>query len=130
VFDGAAVLVGGAIGTSARLGIDVLVPHGDRGFPFSTLLINVVGAFALGVLIARLWPSASSWVKAGLGAGLLGSFTTFSALAVSLVALGSAGDWPTAVVYLTLSLALGLGAAALGLRLGRAPRQPIDMVDE
>ena len=130
MFDGAAVLVGGAIGTSARLGIDVLVPHGDRGFPFSTLLINVVGAFALGVLIARLWPSASSWVKAGLGAGLLGSFTTFSALAVSLVALGSAGDWPTAVVYLTLSLALGLGAAALGLRLGRAPRQPIDMVDE
>ena len=130
MLDGAAVLVGGAIGTSARLGIDVLVPHGDRGFPFSTLLINVVGAFALGVLIARLWPSASSWVKAGLGAGLLGSFTTFSALAVSLVALGSAGDWPTAVVYLTLSLALGLGAAALGLRLGRAPRQPIDMVDE
>jgi CrcB protein len=128
--DGAAVLVGGAIGTSVRLGIDVLVPHGDRGFPFSTLLINVVGAFALGVLVARLWPSASSWVKAGLGAGLLGSFTTFSALAVSLVALGSAGDWLTAVVYLSLSLAFGLGAAALGLRLASPRRRPIDMVDE
>ncbi len=130
MLDGAAVLVGGAIGTSARLGIDVLIPHADSGFPFSTLVVNIVGAFALAVLIARLWPSASSWVKAGLGAGLLGSFTTFSALAVSLVALGSAGDWPTAVAYLTLSLALGLGAAALGLRLGSPRPQPIDMVDE
>jgi CrcB protein len=130
VLDGSAVLVGGAIGTSVRLGIDLLIPHADSGFPLSTLVINVVGAFALGLLVARLWPSASSWVRAGLGAGLLGSFTTFSALAVSLVALGSAGDWATAVVYLVLSLALGLGAAALGLRLGSPRPQPVDMVDE
>lgn len=113
-----------------RLGIERLVPHGDTGFPLSTLVINIVGAFALGVLVARVWPSASSWVKAGLGAGLLGSFTTFSAFAVSLVSLSTAGDWVVALVYLTLSLALGLGAAALGLRLGSGQRQPMDMVDE
>lgn len=124
-----AVVLGGAIGTALRLGIDALVPHGDTGFPLSTLLINTVGAFTLGLLVARLWSSAPSWLKAGLGAGLLGSFTTFSALAVSLVSLSEAGEWMTALLYLAASLVLGLGAAWLGLRLGTRD-VPIDEVTE
>jgi CrcB protein len=125
-------VVGGALGTGLRLAADTLVPHGDTGFPLSTLLINVVGTFTLAVLVARVWPIAPHWVKAGLGAGLLGSFTTFSALAVSLVALGAASEWMIALGYLLASLALGLGAAALGLRLGARTRRAvaIDLVDE
>lgn len=114
-----AVLVGGAIGTALRLAIDTAVPHGDSEFPVSTLVINTVGALALGILVARLWPRASAWLRAGLGAGLLGSFTTFSAVTVSLVALSSAGEWMLAAGYLVATLALGWGAAALGLSLGR-----------
>ena len=75
-----AVLVGGALGTGLRLALDLLIVHGDADFPVSTLIINVVGAIALGFLTARLWPTARPWVRAGLGPGLLGSFTTFSAL--------------------------------------------------
>ena len=90
------MLVGGLVGTGLRLGIDALLPHADDAFPWSTLLINVVGSFALGVLVARVWPTAPAWLRAGLGAGLLGSFTTFSAVAVSLVALADAGEWATA----------------------------------
>jgi CrcB protein len=123
--DLAAVLVGGVVGTGLRLAIDTAVPHTDGTFPLSTLVINSVGAFLLGALVARLWGSAPSWLKAGLGAGLLGSFTTFSAFAVSLVSLTSAGDWTTALGYLGLTLVLGLGAAWLGLALGRpAPVNP------
>jgi CrcB protein len=121
----AAVLVGGVVGTGLRLAIDAAVPHTDTSFPLSTLVINSVGAFLLGALVARLWATAPSWLKAGLGAGLLGSFTTFSAFAVSLVSLTASGEWMTALGYLGLTLVLGLGAAWLGLSLGRsAPVAP------
>jgi len=125
-----AVLVGGAVGTALRLGIDTLVPHGDTDFPVSTLAINTLGAFVLGFLVARVWPAATSWLRAGLGAGLLGSFTTFSALAVSLVSLTAAGFGMLALAYLVATLVLGLAAAALGLRLGSPRVTDVDLVDE
>ena len=107
-----AVLVGGALGTGLRLGLDLLAS------PFSTLIINVVGAFTLGLLTARVWPHARPWVRAGLGPGLLGSFTTFSAFAVALVSLASSDEWILGALYLVATLALGLGAAWAGLRAG------------
>jgi fluoride exporter len=115
-----AVLVGGAVGTALRLGVDVVLPHGGSTFPVGTLLVNLAGSFALAVLVARVWPSAAEWVRAGLGPGLLGSFTTFSALAVSAVDLTSAGAGPVAVVYVVVSVVGGLAAALLGLRLAGA----------
>jgi CrcB protein len=120
-----AVFVGGLAGTALRLGIDALLPHSAPGtFPLSTLLVNVAGSFALGLLVARVWPSAPPWLRYGLGTGLLGSFTTFSALAVSL--LGLTLTYPAvAVLYLGASLVAGLGAAWLGLRLGRRRSIPI-----
>ncbi|WP_166868478.1 CrcB family protein [Salinibacterium sp. ZJ70] len=114
-----AVLIGGTIGTGLRLVLDALIPHADDGFPWSTLLINVAGAFALAVLVARLWPTAPEWLRAGLGAGVLGSFTTFSAVAVSLVSLADAGAWAEAAVVLALTLVAGLGAAWGGLAVGK-----------
>jgi len=119
-----AVFLGGLAGTTLRLLIDLLVPHSDDGFPVSTLLINVVGAFALGLLTARLWPRASASLRALLGPGLLGSFTTYSAFAVSLVALADAAEWLLAAVHLVATIGLGLGAAWAGLRLGGAARSP------
>ena len=106
-----AVLIGGLLGTGARLAIDTLV-----GQPVSTLAINVAASFALGLLVARVWSSAAPWLRAGLGAGLLGSFSTFSALAVTLVELGP--TWGAAL-YLLLSVTLGIFAAWAGLRIGR-----------
>lgn len=113
-----AVLAGGMLGTLLRLSVDLLVPHGDEDFPLGTLLVNVLGAFVLGVLVSRVWPRASAPLKALLGPGLLGSFTTFSAFAVSLVSLVSADEWLLAAAYLVATVALGLAAAWAGLRLG------------
>ena len=123
----AAVLVGGMLGTALRLATDTLLPHGDRDFPISTLVVNVVGSFVLAFLVARVWRRAASWLRAGLGAGLLGSFTTFSALAVGVVQLGFT---PVAALYLSLSLVLGLGAAIGGLAAGGRLRSPIDEANE
>lgn len=127
-----AVGAGGMLGTGIRLLADVVIPHGDTQFPLSTLLVNVVGAFALGLLVSNIWtrPRTPNWLRAGLGTGVIGSFTTFSALIVSLLTEATLGMWWLAIVYLLLSLLLGLAAAALGLRLGhRAPPEP-DLVDE
>jgi CrcB protein len=115
-----AVVIGGAVGTGLRLAVDAAVPHSPTQFAASTLLVNTVGAFVLGLLVATLWPRVPTWARAGLGAGLLGSFTTFSALAVSVVALAEAGDVLVAVITIIASLALGLLAAWAGLALGGA----------
>jgi CrcB protein len=113
-----AVLVGGLIGTSLRLLIDLALAHDLDEFALSTLLVNTLGAFALGLLVAALWPRVPGWMRAGLGPGILGSFTTFSALAVSVVALTQAGDLVGAVLTVVLSIGLGMLAAWAGLTLG------------
>ena len=125
-----AVVLGAILGTGLRLGIDELVAP-DSAFPWATLLINVVGSFVLGLLVARVWPSAPAWLRAGLGTGLLGSFTTFSAVIVSLLTLTAAGMTVVAVGYLVASLVFGFAAALVGVRIGvRAPVDPPIAVDE
>jgi CrcB protein len=114
----AAVLVGGAIGTALRLGLDDLFVQPDKSFPVSTLIVNVVGSLALGFLVARVWPTAPDWLRAGIGPGVLGGFTTFSAVMVSMVTLASTGRVVLALVYLLGTFVLGFGAAALGLVVG------------
>lgn len=106
-----AVVAGGIVGTGLRLAL-------DTALPFATVVINIVGSFALGYLTARVWPTAPDWLRAGLGPGLLGSFTTFSALAVSVVGLANAGEWMPALAYLAITLVGGLLSAWAGLRLG------------
>ena len=117
-----AVLLGGALGTALRLGVDALLPP-----PWSTLSVNVLGSFALGLLVAAVWPRAPRWLRAGLGSGVLGSFTTFSAFAVFLVAPSTPLPW--AIAYAAASVVLAFGGAWAGLRLGRRPA-PIDEATE
>jgi len=114
-----AVALGALVGTALRLGLDTLIPHSDDGFPTSTLIINVLGSFVLGLLVARVWPVSSTVVKAALGPGLIGTFTTFSAFAVSLVSLVEHGEVLVAGVYVLVTLLGGYSAAWAGLHLGR-----------
>jgi len=128
-----AVVLGGILGTGLRLTINALVVP-DSAFPWATLLINVLGSLVLGFLIARVWPTAPAWLRAGLGTGLLGSFTTFSAVIVALLTLTSSGMTLVAISYLLATLLLGFAAALLGIRLGalrgRAPSHPPIGADE
>lgn len=126
----AAVAVGGAIGTGMRFALDLAFATDDGLFPLSTLIANIVGSFVLALVVAELWTPAPVWVRAGLGAGLLGSFTTFSALAVAVVQLIGADQLIPALIYLAATMVLGLAAAALGLRLGFARARRPDLVNE
>jgi CrcB protein len=126
-----AVFIGGALGTAIRLALDALIVHRDDQFPLSTLLINVVGSLVLAILVSRVWPRVPEWLRAGLGPGVLGGFTTFSAVMVSMVTLAASAHVVLALAYLALTLVLGFGAAALGFWLGRSrTSEPIIEVDE
>ena len=114
-----AVAVGGAAGTALRLWIDLSLPQQVAGPPISTLLINTIGTLALGIAVGGWWSTdRPEWLKAGLGAGFLGSFTTFSAVAVAAVTLTEAGALSIALSFVALSIVVGLIAASAGLWIG------------
>ena len=83
----------------------------------NNLVVNVLGAFILGWLVGLpLRPRRQLLI----GIGFCGSLTTFSSWMVHCVTFIAKGDWPAALGLIGLTLGLGLGAAALGVMLGRA----------
>ena len=106
------VALGAAVGAPARYLADRAVQtwHGS-GRPWGTLTVNVAGSFVLG-LVAGLGVRAG-W-SALLGTGFCGAFTTWSTLGHETVRLIEEGDGRGAWGNLALSLAAGVGAAALG----------------
>jgi CrcB protein len=118
-FDVVAAFVGGAIGTLARYGFDRAWPEGDGAFPHTTNVINTIGAFAIGViasLLARHYPDRHG-ARAFLITGLLGGWTTMSALGVADARIGSIDGVVVAVWAAALSFAAGVLAAHGGVRL-------------
>ena len=108
----------GAAGAMSRYWVGRAV--GVRTFPWATLSINVVGSFLLGVLLAG--PGESRWsttVTTAVGVGFLGAFTTFSTFTYETTDLVRSDRPAIAVVYVGVSLALGLAAAAVGYVVGR-----------
>ena len=102
----------GGCGALARFGLTLFVadrfhPH----FPLGTLAVNVSGAFLLGLLAGSALDGDARLV---LGAGALGSYTTFSTWMLETQQVGEAGKRKVALANLLLSVMLGLAAVALG----------------
>lgn len=113
--DRLAVVVGGAVGTGLRAGVTALGPAPEIGIPWGTLAANLTGALLLGLLVGAVGTvrGPSGRTVAALGTGLLGAFTTFSALSVeTLVLLERSVAVGTG--YLVVSLTAGLALAGLG----------------
>ncbi|WP_227394863.1 fluoride efflux transporter CrcB [Jeotgalibacillus aurantiacus] len=111
--------MGGAIGSMLRYITSLLLPP-VSGFPLGTLTVNLIGCLILGFLSSQAdtnW-SASPQVKMAIKTGLIGSFTTMSAVSTELVVLLQSERYGIALLYFTLSLLGGLCLAALGMRLG------------
>ena len=117
-----AVAIGGAFGCCARYGATQLVHlvYG-RNFPLATLTINVLGCFLMGFLFFATLErvSVSPVMRTAILTGGLGGFTTFSTFAMEAFLLIEEGETKFAVIYLTLSVFLGLSAALLGAYLAR-----------
>ncbi|USQ79940.1 CrcB family protein [Ornithinimicrobium faecis] len=122
------VTVGGALGTTGRYAVTHLIGT-THLIPWATLLVNVVGAFLLGLLLERLSRAgpetpARQVVRLGLGTGVLGGFTTYSALALELHDLLAAAEVAAAVAYGVGSVCAGLVACAGGIALGARGDRP------
>jgi fluoride exporter len=116
----ALLVLAGAGGALARYEVELAVRRRAGGaFPYGTLLINVSGSLVLGVLAGlAAHHGVSVQVVTIAGTGLLGAYTTFSTFSFDTVALAETGRLRAAAANLGASLALGLGAAAIGLVVG------------
>lgn len=95
--------------------------HGAPDFPWGTMVVNVTGSFAMGLLaglFALVW-NAPQELRLFLTTGLLGGFTTFSAFSLDVALLWERGETPHALAYALGSLMLSVLALFSGLALGR-----------
>lgn len=114
--------IGGALGAMARHGAthvgNLLL---GTSFPYGTLIVNVVGSLLVGIIFAVLVERelfSPVW-RSALIIGFLGAFTTFSAFSLQTVALIEEGRFAAALIYVSGSVIVCIGAAAIGLLLGR-----------
>lgn len=116
------VAAGGAIGAALRYGIGIgITARTGESFPWHTMVINISGAFLIGVLLALPWAGmgpGASW-RLFLVVGVLGGFTTFSTLSYESVELITQGRAFAGLANMFGSGALGLGAAWLGIMTGQ-----------
>lgn len=117
-----AIAVGGSLGALLRYGVANGV-HAvlGRGFPYGTLVVNVSGCLAMGVLYVLLVERLAlspEW-RAALLIGVLGAFTTFSSFSMETFTLFEEGEWMKALMNVVLSVSLCLAAVWLGVLAGR-----------
>jgi fluoride exporter len=103
----------GGLGAVARFLLDgAVTARADSAFPWGTLVVNVSGAFALGLLVG-----ATDDTYRLLGTGLLGAYTTFSTWMLESHRLGEDGRLRLGALNVALSLAAGVAAVWLGRQL-------------
>lgn len=115
-----AVATGGVVGSLGRYGVGLTLTHAAGTFPWSTVVVNVTGSMAMGLLVVWVLSMREPhpWLRPFLGVGVLGGWTTFSTYALDIHTLATAGRGQAAMAYLVASLVVGLVAVGLGITVG------------
>ncbi len=115
--------IGGAFGAMARHGVGLAsIRTLGPGFPYGTLIVNILGSFLMGLLIAwlaRRTGGASNEMRLFLATGFLGGFTTFSAFSLDTIVLYERGEIGLALLYVLASVTASVLALVAGLWLVR-----------
>jgi CrcB protein len=116
------VALGGAVGSVLRYEVGAFVLHraGTSNFPYGTFTVNVAGCLIAGLLVGlgEHFQFLTAQVRLLVFTGFLGGFTTFSAFGVETIALVERGEWAIAGTYVLASVACGLAALWVALKLG------------
>ncbi len=116
------VALGGGAGAAMRhlVGLWTLRLLG-AGFPYGTLMVNVVGSFLMGVLVEMLALkfNGPAGLRLFLATGFLGGFTTFSSFSLDVAVMAERGDVALAALYVAVSTAGGFAGIFLGLYIAR-----------
>ena len=115
------IFIGGAAGGLLRvmtIRADNMLAFG--GMDLTILMINITGAFLLGLFLSAMARrnSLSSGLQLGVAVGFFGSFTTFSTLSMEAAGLLQTNDIVGLFFYIVVSCIAGLGASELGFRIG------------
>ncbi|WP_299925166.1 fluoride efflux transporter CrcB [uncultured Pelagimonas sp.] len=115
------VALGGAIGAVLRYltGVGAMRWLG-AGFPWGTLVVNIVGSFMMGVIVVVLAHLSGTRFAPFLMTGVLGGFTTFSAFSLDAATLYERGDVTLAAGYVLASVVFSIAALFAGLLLARS----------
>jgi CrcB protein len=119
------VFLGAGIGGALRHGVNVACARAcGTAFPWGTLVVNVAGSFAMGLLAAWLaFRAGAEWsqgMRLFLATGVLGGFTTFSAFSLDAVLLWERGAALAALGYVAVSVVLSIAGLVLGLAVVRS----------
>ncbi|HEY8383697.1 MAG TPA: fluoride efflux transporter CrcB [Microvirga sp.] len=118
------VFLGAGLGGALRHAVNLTAARALGAFPWGTLVVNVAGSLAMGLLAG--WLAARSgavWsgpARLFLATGMLGGFTTFSAFSLDAVTLWERGEIGLAAAYAAGSVVLSIAALAVGLAAARA----------
>jgi CrcB protein len=109
---------GGAAGSMARYGVSYLVSRYATGtFPAGTFIINILGSLLIGILFGLA--ARNEWLQQGglllLASGFCGGFTTFSTFALENVTMMQKGESMISIIYIGLSVILGLLLCRVGI---------------
>lgn len=120
----AAIFAGGAVGALGRAGLAERLPHSATEWPWSTFIVNILGAFLLGYFATRLQERLplTRYRRPLLGTGLCGALTTFSTMQVELLKMLDAHAYGLAIGYAGGSIAAGLVAVWLATSITRRVR--------
>ncbi|MCB5191455.1 fluoride efflux transporter CrcB [Methylobacillus arboreus] len=106
------VALGGAIGSVARFKLSGFILHQaiHLKFPLGTFVVNIVGCLIIGMLagLGERWGGFPAAWKVFLFTGVVGGFTTFSAFGLETMLLLKSGELLIALLYVTLSIVVGL----------------------
>ena len=116
------LMLAGAAGTLSRYGLGGLAQRvTGAGFPYGTLVINVIGCLIIGYVmqIALSSDIISATTRVVITIGFLGAFTTFSTFSYETVRFLEDGAWVSAILNIATNVGLGLVATFCGMLLGR-----------
>ena len=114
------IALGGAAGACLRFFLSQLMLQWfGKGFPFGTLLVNVIGSFCLGLMYALIEQGQMEIVlwRTTIGIGFLGALTTFSTFSVDTLLLLQQGFWLKGTMNMLLNVGCCILAAWLGTQL-------------
>jgi len=116
------VALGGALGASARYGLDRFIEARSSAlFPWSTFTINLSGCLLIGIVSASLVDRhhLPAWLRIGLVVGVVGGYTTFSTFAQEALDLDEIRHVAVSFAYILASVGFGLLAVYVGTVIGR-----------
>lgn len=109
------VFVGSGLGGCLRFGLSHFIRDWlGSGFPLGTLAVNMLACFLAGFLVGRLLSFDSENLRFLMLIGFCGGFSTFSAFGVETLELIQKGNWSLALIYVVISVLVGIGAVCLG----------------